>query len=58
MNKNISEREAKKRAIREREVRLLSEGKVSAIELMEKNFCMSGINLSDFRKPDGSFDLF
>lgn len=56
--KKLSEREAKKRAIREREVRLLSEGKVSAIQLMEKNFCMSGINLSDFRKPDGSFDLF
>jgi hypothetical protein len=56
--KKLSQREAKKRAIREREILLLSEGKVSAIELMEKNFCMSGIKLSDYRKPDGSFDLF
>lgn len=58
MNRLFLQRKAKKRAVRQREVKLLSEGKVSAMDLAEKNFCMSGIKLSDYQKPDGSFDLF
>jgi hypothetical protein len=58
MDREIYQRKAQKRAIRQREVKLLSEGKVSAMALGEKNFCMSGIKLSGYQKPDGSFDLF
>lgn len=54
----FSQKAAQKRAIRSRESRLLSSGKVSAAELGQQNFCMKGVNLNDFRNADGSFSLF
>ena len=57
-SKDFEKHKAKKQAMRRLEARLLAEGKISALELMEKNFCMSGVRLSDYREPDGSFNLF
>ncbi len=58
MKSLFSQNSDHKHDVRRREERLLSEKKISSVELGEINFCMKGAKLSSHRQSNGSFSLF
>lgn len=58
MMSKFEQRVEEKRKIRAIETKMISDGKITPLELAKINFCMSGVSLLEHKNPDGGFNLF